>query len=346
MRAKIKITAAVVGLICCGAMLLWGCGKKTADPVTSEAYYFDTRCQLTIYDMKDMSEENANKVIDDAFKQCDRYEKLLSKTKKGSDIYKVNHAGGRAVKCDPATVKVIKDGIRYGDLSNGEFDITVGQAEDLYDFHDEKDHKVPTDVQLARAVSHIDYKTIRISGNKVSLADPEAEIDLGGIAKGYIGDMLTDRLKDEGVKSAIISLGGNIVCIGDKNGSPFKVGIEKPFSDQGSVIGYTEAQNKTVVTSGIYERYFKKNGKFYHHILEPSTGRPASTDVSGVTITAKKGRSMDCDAMATICLIYGRDKGMKFIEKQKGYEALFIDRDGNITKTDNMNFTKQESDEE
>jgi thiamine biosynthesis lipoprotein len=342
-RYKKGWIAALVVMLAAAALTLTGCGKKT-DPVSQESYYFDTVCQLTVYDMKDMSEKHADEVIQGAFRQCDKYEKLLSKTKKGSDIYKVNHAGGRAVTCDPVTIKVLQKGIRYGKMTDGLFDITVGQAEDLYDFHDKKHHTVPTDAQLAQAVSHINYQNVQISGREVSLTDPDSEIDLGGIAKGYIADRLGVWMKKQGVTSAIISLGGNITCVGGKDGSAFKVGIEKPFSDQSEVVGYTKAKEQTVVTSGVYERYFRKNGRLYHHILDPSTGRPADTDVYSVTIVAGSGRSIDCDAMATICLLMGKEKGMDFIEKQDGCQALFIDKDGKITKTKGMNFTKQEED--
>ncbi|MGN1382407.1 MAG: FAD:protein FMN transferase [Eubacterium sp.] len=314
--------------------------KSSSDSVpshTKESYYFDTICKITIYSM---SKDKADDIIAKAFKRCSQYENILSKTKKGSDIWKINHAGGKPVQVHPITAQIINDGIKYGNETNGLFDITIGKAEDLYNWHAEK-HKLPTDEQLKNAVKYVGYKQIHVNGNTVTMGTTEGEIDLGGIAKGWIADHIGDYLQEMGVKSAIISLGGNIVCVGNKEGKPFQIGIEKPFSEMSEIVGSTRASNKTIVTSGIYERYFRKNGKLYHHILEPTTGRPADTDISGVTIMAEDGHSVDCDAMATTCLLMGRKKALKFIEKKKGYECLIITRGGKIYKTSGFKFKKE-----
>jgi thiamine biosynthesis lipoprotein len=314
--------------------------KSKSDSVpshTKESYYFDTICKITIYSM---SKNKADDIIAKAFKRCSQYENILSKTKKGSDIWKINHAGGKPVQVHAITAQIIHDGIKYGDETNGLFDITIGKAEDLYNWHAEK-HKLPTDAQLKHAVKYVGYKQIHVNGNTVTMGTTEGEIDLGGIAKGWIADHIGDYLQELGVKSAIISLGGNIVCVGDKKGQPFQIGIEKPFSEMSEIVGSTTARNKTIVTSGIYERYFRKNGKLYHHILEPTTGRPANTDISGVTIMAEDGHSVDCDAMATTCLLLGRKKALKFIEHKEGYECLIITRSGKIYKTSGFKFKKE-----
>ncbi len=304
---------------------------------TKESYYFDTICKITVYSM---SKKKADAAIDKAFARCSRYETILSKTKKGSDIWNINHAGGRPVKVHKITAEIIRDGIQYGDETNGLFDITIGKAEDLYNWHAEK-HTLPTDAQLKNAIKYVGYKQISLQGDTVTMGTTKGEIDLGGIAKGWIADHIGDYLQKLGVKSAIISLGGNIVCVGEKAGKPFTIGIEKPFSEMSEIIGSTKANNQTIVTSGIYERYFKKNGKLYHHILEPTTGRPAETDISGVTIMAEDGHSVDCDALATTCLLMGRKKALNFIEHKKGYECLIITRSGKIYKTSGFKFTKE-----
>ncbi len=320
-------------------LALTACG--TPDPVTRESYYFDTLCKITVYDMKDMSSEKASAAIDDAFKLCRKYEDRLSKTKKGTEIYRINHADGGWVTCSQETVDLVKKGISYGDLSGGRFDITIGKAEDLYNFHSEK-HTVPTAAQLAAAVRSIGYQQIQISGRKIRLTKTGGEIDLGGIGKGYIADRVADLLRSKGVTSAIVSLGGNIVTIGDKGGTPFTIGIEKPFSDQSAIVGTVPAKDQTLVTSGVYERYFKKNGKLYHHILDPKTGLPVETDIRGVTIVSKDGNSADCDSLATYCLILGKDQARKLISGMKGYECLIIDVNGKISKTSGMDFTAGE----
>jgi thiamine biosynthesis lipoprotein len=177
------------------------------------------------------------------------------------------------------------------------------------------------------------------------MEDPEAEIDLGGIAKGYIADRVAEELAKDKVTSAIISLGGNIECIGGKPSSdgasqiPFNIGIETPFSEMTQVTGSCKVTDGTLVTSGIYERFFEKDGVRYHHILDPKTGYPIENDVVGVTIRSSKGKSADCDALSTTCLILGVDKGMKLIEGLDGFDALFIDQDNQISKTSGMEFT-------
>ena len=384
--------------------------------VTKQSFYFDTICQITIYEMAAAdsgqpgdSEQNASgqqtpertfeqeagKAITDAFTLCSEYEKLLSKTVEDSDIWNINHAAGEAVPCDSRTIAVIEKGIQYGELSGGGFDITIGKAEDLWDFHevaeqtsdkndsdkndsDENDSDenvsgestssaqgenlkeesselsfgLPDETALAEAVSHVDYRNIQIdtAAGTVRLTDPEAEIDLGGIAKGYIADRVCEALEQAGVTAAIVSLGGNIECIGSKPDAigyhsedteygAFHIGIETPYSDRTEVVGSSELTDGTMVTSGVYERYITVDGKEYHHILDVQTGYPVDTDVLSVTIRGPAGTSADCDALSTTCLILGAEKGMDLIEKMDGYEALFIMQDESVTMTSGMNFT-------
>lgn len=356
--------------------------------MTKESFYFDTICQITIYGIgqnaasnaespKEAAEssadaasdgkspgtgqqgeseaelfsEKAESMIDDAFSLCSDYEKLLSKTKEGSDIWNLNHAGGEPVACDPRTIEVLEKGIFYGELSEGKFDITVGKAEDLWNFHEETP-KVPAETMLKEAVSHVDYRKIRVDKKTgtAELTDPEAEIDLGGIAKGYIADAVCTQLREEGVSSAIVSLGGNIESIGGKPDSvgftteqtvfsPFSIGIETPYSDRTEIVGSSPLTEGTMVTSGVYERFFTENGREYHHILDTETGYPVDSDVLGVTIKGDEGTSADCDALSTLCLILGSEKGMQLMEKMNGYEALFLLRDGTEKKTEGMTFT-------
>lgn len=316
------------------------CSKKVVEPVSNESFYFDTICSISIYDMEDMSKDRALKVINKAFKVCEHYDKLLGKNNVGGDIYNINHAQGKPVECDAETVDIVKRGIKYGDMTDGKFDITVGKAEDLWDFHGNKN--VPPDkADLEAAMKYVDYRQIKVDGNTITMGTDKGEIDLGGIAKGYIADKLADFLEKEGVSEAIISLGGNIECIGNKGGEDFNIGIEKPYSDQSSIVGATGINNGTIVTSGVYERYFEYKGKKYHHILDSKTGMPIDSDVIGVSIKGKRSQSVDCDALATICLIYGSEKGKKIIDKKKDYEALFVLKNDKTISTKGFDFTKE-----
>ena len=313
-----------------------GCEDK--EPVSKTSYYFDTTCQIDIYDM---DEEEAGDIINEAFSLCADLELLLSKTKEDSDIWNINHAEGKEVEVDDITLEVIKKGIYYGDLSDGKFDITIGTVSDLWDFHSE-DPKVPDNEDIKEGLSHVDYKLIKINGNKVSLSDKDAQIDLGGIAKGYICDEVTAFLKEKNVQTAIVNLGGNIAVIGQKNGKEdFKVGIEKPYTDRSEIVGYIMAHDKTFVTSGIYERYFEQDGKTYHHIIDVNTGYPVESDIVSVSITSELGSSVDCDGLSTTCLALGVEEATKLINSIDGVEAVFIDKDDNITYTENSGFEEE-----
>ena len=329
-----------------------GCNSQVNNPgIGKSSYHLNTICAVTIYSMDGIEDlddtqqqKEALQLITDAFALCDDYEKILSKTVEGSDVYRINHAGGQAVEVDSATIEVVNKGLEYSRLSGGAFDITIGKVSDLWNFQemDDKGNRVgviPEEGVISEAMNHVDYNCVVIEGNTIRLTDPAAELDLGGIAKGYIADKVAEFLESKGVTSAVVDLGGNIVVIGEKGesidnpvGTEFKVGIADPNSE--GLLGLLECKDKTVVTSGTYERYFELDGKRYHHVLDTKTGYPADTDLLAVTIVADKGHSVDCDGLSTSCLALGKEKGLKLIQGLDGVQAIFIDKDGKVTKSD------------
>ncbi|WP_312651470.1 FAD:protein FMN transferase [Aminipila sp.] len=347
-----KISKILTALLLCTAIIITqtSCAAKEKEPVSDTVYnLLNTTCTITIYD--DIKQTDAQKLIDETFSLCKAYESKLSKTIEGSDVYKVNHSNGKPVLVSGSTADLVQKGIYYGQLSEGRFDITVGRLSNLWNFNSDNP-KVPSEQEILEATKTIDYTKIHLEqesvsganqnqeiGGKVWIEDPNAELDLGGIAKGYIADRVSDYLVDKGVKSAIVNLGGNIVAIGTKkDGSAWNIGVEKPFSGRRQIVGSVQVKNKTVVTSGIYERMFKENGVLYHHILDVKTGYPAETDVEAVTLVADFGKSVDCDALSTTCLMLGVKKGTALIESIDGIEAAFIDKNGNISITSGMDF--------
>nr|WP_315024873.1 FAD:protein FMN transferase [uncultured Aminipila sp.] len=342
-------------MLLCTAIIIsqTSCSAKEKEPVSDTQYdLLNTTCTITIYDM---NQSAAQDLIDEAFSLCKDYENKLSKTIKGSDIYRINHSNGSPTKVSASTATLVQKGIYYGNLSEGRFDITVGKLSSLWDFSSDKP-KVPSEEKILEAIKTIDYTKIHLEKESVTgtnqnqeihgnvwIDDPNTELDLGGIAKGYIADRVSDYLVDKGVNSAIVNLGGNIVAIGTKkDGSAWNIGVEKPFSGRRQIVGSVQVKNKTVVTSGIYERMFKENGVLYHHILDVKTGYPAETDVEAVTLVADFGKSVDCDALSTTCLMLGVKKGTALIESIDGIEAAFIDKNGNISVTSGMDFTPAE----
>ncbi len=357
---KLLILPAVIALV-----IFAGCSGNNNQGISKTGFFLDTVCSVTVYGIdetngyfdyadKNEQEKQILQLITNTFKLCTEYENTLSKTIDSSDIAKINNSGGEPVEVCDDTIEVLKKGIEYGKLSDGAFDITIGRLTDLWDFRSEEDRddadadRIPAKDKLDEAAAHVDYRSIKINGNRVSLEDPYTEIDPGGIAKGYIADKLTAYLEENGVTSAIVDLGGNIVAIGGKadkltgdNQSDFAVGIKDPDSASGELLGILKCSNKTVVTSGTYERYFESGGKVYHHILDPDTGYPADTDVVSATIIADKGHSVDGDGLSTSCLALGRKKAISLIQSIDGVEAVIVDSSGNIYMSDDdMPFEK------
>ncbi|MCD7882472.1 MAG: FAD:protein FMN transferase [Lachnospiraceae bacterium] len=207
-----------------------------------------------------------------------------------------------------------------------------GQEEAADSGSSEGSSLIPSAEEIEEALSHIGYQNVTVDGTTVTLSDPEAEIDLGGIAKGYIADRLEEYLLSCNIESALINLGGNVQTVGTKpDGSSWKIGIQKPFGSSSDIIAVIECTGESVVTSGTYERYFEVDGKIYHHILDPKTGYPTANGLTSVTILADS--STQCDALSTSCFVLGLENGMELIESLEQVEAMFITEDGTMYRT-------------
>ena len=170
---------------------------------------------------------------------------------------------------------------------------------------------------------------------EVFLKDKNMMLDLGSIAKGYVADEVVSMLKEENVKEAIIDLGGNIYALGLKNGEKnWRIGIQNPFDNRGKVVGVVEVSNKSVVTSGIYERFIEKDGVRYHHILNPKSGYPYETTIAGVSIVSDK--SVDADALSTLVFTKGVEEGLKFVESIENVDAIFVTNDKKVYTTNGI----------
>ena len=350
---KLNILLLIAVMAAC--LCFSGCdsGTEMWNGYSKESFYFDTICEITVYGLEDgiasdTSEEAfseaSNIIITDAFKLMSEYENTLSRTVEGSDIDRINSAEGSAVKVSPETIEVIEKGIEFGEVSGGVFDITVGKASELWDFHEDLEEggaEVPSEDALKEAAEHIDFTKVIVdeAAGTVRLEDPEMMLDLGGIAKGYIADRVAEYLRSRGVTSAIVNLGGNIEVIRGKSTSSdpgeeeqfdFNLGIRDPLNKSGGLLGIFPGKDMTIVTSGTYERFIEVDGVKYHHILDPKTGWPVDTDVLQVSIIAGSGHSVDCDGLSTACLAMGTEEGTKLIRKlaEEGkygpIEAIFV----------------------
>jgi len=231
-------------------------------------------------------------------------------------------------------------------ITHGVVDPTVGSLSGLWNFGSEKEYHVPDKTAIAKALSHVSCKNVSIGDARdsekdgavsttVTLNDPDAAIDLGFIAKGYIADKMKEYLLSQEVQSACISLGGNVLVIGGKpDGSPFRIGIQKPFAPEGTTLDTVEIRDTSAVTSGIYERCFYEGDTLYHHVLDTSTGYPVDNELAGVTILCES--STKADVLSTACLCLGLSKGRQFLDKYPDVAYLFVTKDGKQYRSENF----------
>lgn len=306
--------------------ILSGCTKETAS-IKKSSFCLNTIITIELYNTTDET------LLTKGIELCRQYEQLFSKTMKNSDIYAINHSFGKTVTVSDETIHLIEQGKKAGELSQGMFDISIGAISNLWNFTDGS-QTIPTPAAIATALNTVDYSQIQVSGNAVTVP-VGMQLDLGAIAKGYIGDKLKEFYLKNGVTSGLLSLGGNIICIGTPpNKDSYHIGIKKPFSQNESITG-VYVKDQCVVTSGIYERYFEKDKKLYHHVLDPFTGYPAKTDLLSVTIITDN--SMNADILSTTCLMVGLEKAKELLSSYEqnnsvNIEAIFITKDKTIVE--------------
>jgi thiamine biosynthesis lipoprotein len=321
MRKKICTALAIATLLVILTFIYRNYMVKS-DPISKSGFYFNTVIAIQLNDSTDES------LIDDCFDLADTYEHYFSRTLEGSDIYEINHAGGGWVTVHDETLELIQAGISYGEFSDGIFDITIGALTELWNIPD-NDGVIPPEDEIKAAAATVDYTQIQINGNRVALKNPDAKLDLGGIAKGYAADAMKAYLNEKGATEGFINLGGNVLTLGEKkDGEPYRIGIRRPFGEENDAITTAEVTDKSVVTSGSYERYFEKDGRIYHHILDPVSGYPYDNDLNAVTIISDS--SMEGDALSTICFALGKEKGMELINSMPDISAIFIDRENRL----------------
>lgn len=326
MKQKRLLSGAFTALIAVTLFFAGCASEKRNEPISKSGFYFNTVITVTLYD------GGSEALLDDCFALAAKYENYFSRTIADSDISNINASGGSPVTVHPETKELIEKGLYYGALSNGTFDITIGALSDLWDIPtkallEETDERmIPQEADIKTAAKTVDYRAVSLDGETVTLNNPDAKMDLGGIAKGYIADQMKAFLNENGVTSGMINLGGNVLCLGAKpDGMPYKIGIQRPFDESGACVASVSVTDETVVSSGVYERYFEVDGKRYHHILDTKTGYPYENGLLGVTIITEQ--SADGDGLSTTCFALGLTDGMKLIESLDNTEAVFITED-------------------
>ena len=297
---------------------------------TREIFAMDTYMTVTAYG------ENADSAVDEAEKEIHRLDNLLSVGNTDSEVYKINKTGEGSLSED--TEKLIERAGWIYKNTDGAYDITVYPLMDLWGFTGDK-QTVPDGEDIKKVISDSGFDKLTYDNSTVRLGE-NMGIDFGGIAKGYTSDKIMDIFEEYKIKSGIVSLGGNVQCLGNKtDGSMWKCGITDPDAPENtdSLMGIISISDKAVITSGGYERYFtdEKSGKTYHHIMNPKTGYPAESGLKSVTIVSSEGTL--ADGLSTACFVMGKDRSLDFWRNNSDkFDMVLIDDDRNITVTEGI----------
>ena len=336
-------------------ILLLNCSQNET---SRSEFVLGTVCTITLY------ENGKQKVYKEIFDRLREIENRMSVNISGSDVDKINkNAGIAPVMVSDEVFALIERAVYFSQISNGAFDITVGPLVSLWDI-DGDNPKVPLQEEIDNVLQLINWRNIDMDkpGKTVFLKKPGMAIDLGAIAKGYAADQTGEIIRKAGIPRAIIDLGGNILAIGvKKDKTPWKIGIQNPLDSRGEYIGIVQVPEKTIVTSGVYERFFKakwdlESGKYilvntnndegdlrhFHHLFSPVTGFPADNGLLSVTVVADI--SMDADALSTAIFIMGYDKGRKLIESLNGTAGIFVFDNKNVFVAGNVDFILTDND--
>lgn len=324
MKAVPVKIAVVIMLIVLSNAVIQGCSP--GENYTKTGFIMDTKVDLVLYGLKSQEAEN---VAAEVFAEMEQMEKILNKYTTGSDVYRINAAAGRApVGVQPETMAVMQKALEVAELSGGAFDPTVGPFLELWGWGT-GETRVPEAWEISAAKPLIGYELIEIDvqNSTIFLPLPGMQIDLGGIAKGFIvdrGQALAQKLTS---RASYINAGGDINISGTKpSGEDWRIAVQDPRDPQ-EWIAVIPIREGSIATSGDYQRFFEEAGRVYHHLLDPQTGMPAC-GVRSVTVVAPD--ALTADALATAVFVLGREEGLRLLEKLDGIEGMLVDPDGSV----------------
>ena len=319
-----KKRAVALILIC---LLLAGCGETAPRANARTVFAMDTVMNLTVYGGNDTQ-------LNAAEQELHRLDAALARGTEGSAVYALNRDGTAA---GTELAYLVRSALAISEATDGAFDVTVAPVLELWGFGSGAgEHRVPTEAELAEALAHVGAARLHTDGDTDHVTlDLPAQIDLGGIAKGYAALSVKQKLEAAGAAGAVLDLGGDVALLGTKpDGSNWRVAVKDP-ADGGAYLGVLATDgDRFVMTSGVYERYFEENGVRYHHIIDPRTGCPAESGIVSATVVC--GDGIWADALATACCVMGADASLALrarLADETPFELILVTADGRVLYT-------------
>ncbi|MCB7318330.1 FAD:protein FMN transferase [Lacrimispora sp. 210928-DFI.3.58] len=325
------------------ALLLCGCREQLAPKETGTAHYdrpgqssrkTEESCDMTVFAMDTVMSLSVyggnDRLMSQAEERIKQLEGLFSVTDENSEIHELNSRG--KAKLSEDTERLLESALKMCSRTQGTLDISIYPVVKSWGFTTGEYH-VPGKEERAQLLENVDYRKIRLTSGHASL-EPDMEIDLGSVAKGYTGDELLALLRENGITSALLNLGGNVQTLGSRpDGTDWLIAIQDP---QGSgYLGGVAVSDKAVITSGGYERFFEdEDGNIYWHIIDPVTGAPAENGLISVTVVSESG--LLCDALSTSLFVMGMEKAEEHWRQYGDFEAVFVEADGTISMTEGL----------
>lgn len=308
-----------IGCIVFVLILLAGCNKK---PEERTIFAMDTVMSISAYTNQQVIQMAVDKIYE--------LESYFNANSEDSILACLNR--DKKINANNDVLQLIAFSKEIAQKTQGAFDPTIYPLVKEWGFIS-KDYKIPDEDKINTLLKYVDYNSIAIENNEISLANENTELDLGAVAKGYTSQQVVDLLREQGVTSGIISLGGNVYALGTKpDGEKWKVGIQNPDNDD--YAGVIQVADKAVITSGGYQRFFRENGVTYHHILDTATGYPANSGLKSVTIVSHDGAL--ADGLSTAVYVMGYDKAVKLWKNSDNFDMILIDDENKIYVTKNI----------
>ena len=305
-------------------LFLTGCSAESSpEPVQGTFFAMDTVMDFTIY--------GESGLIDQSESLIASLESLVSVTDANSELYAINQTGSGTLTGKASSL--MEQALEICRRTDGALDLSIYPIVRAWGFTTGS-YQVPDEAEIQALLPLVDYRKIQYDAATGTVTLPEGmEIDLGSVAKGYAGQLAAQMLREHGVQSALLNLGGNVQTVGAKpDGSPWQIGIKDPQGEDAMMV--LSVEDQAVVTSGGYERYFEQDGQTYWHVMDPSTGHPADSGLISVTIVGDEG--VVCDGLSTALFVMGLEKAADLWAQSCDFEAVFVTASGEVYITEGL----------